>query len=303
VGWAAIAGSGLDTTTGGGDAAPVTVTTVDEFNAAVQGSTPAVVLLDGNITGNVGIGSNKTVIGICGAQFTGHLGIGSSSNVIVRNLRIVGYNCSDSPNDCSAGADAITVSSSAHHIWFDHDDILDGSDGNLDIVHGSDFITVSWTKFSYSSARSDPMAGASGHRFSNLIGNSDTTSAEDSGHLNVTFHHVWWADNVDQRMPRIRFGKIHVFNSLYTATNNNYAIGPGTDASVRSENNVFIGVTRPINTTSFLNDQTTWNSVGNIYTSSDEPADRGTAFSPPYSYTPDPVDTVEASVRAGAGPQ
>ena len=122
----------------------------------------------------------------------------------------------------------MTVDKSSKNIWFDHDAISDGSDGNLDITHASDFITISYTKFFYSTKRTDPNdTGAVGHRVCNLIGHSDSNSSEDTGHLNVTFHHNWWADNVMERMPRVRFGKVHVFNNLYTAAGNNYAVGLG----------------------------------------------------------------------------
>jgi hypothetical protein len=83
----------------------------------------------------------------------------------MRNLTVVGNNCSDSPSDCSNGADAGHVESGNRHLWFDHMDISDGSDGNLDITHGADFITVSWTKFHYSTRRTDPVAGAKGPSF------------------------------------------------------------------------------------------------------------------------------------------
>ena len=55
----------------------------------------------------------------------------------------------------------------------------------------------------------------------------------------MTFDHVWWADNVAQRMPRVRFGKVHVVNSLYTASGNDSGVGVGVDCNIRVENNVF----------------------------------------------------------------
>jgi hypothetical protein len=131
--------------------------------------------------------------------------------VIIRNIKIVGYGVGDCALDpsydasvgCSSGDDAVSISGS-NHVWFDHCDISDGTDGNLDINNGADFITISWTKFHYT-PRTDPTGndntGAEGHRFSNLIGSSDTVPA-DVGHLNVTWHHDWWAENVNQRMPR-----------------------------------------------------------------------------------------------------
>lgn len=88
----------------------------------------------------------------------------------------------------------------------------------MDMNLNTDYVTVSWTRFSYSSMRTDPEQGSSGHRFSNLIGSSDS----DSGDYRITFHHNWWAENVDQRMPRTRFGDIHVFNNLFTSSGNSY---------------------------------------------------------------------------------
>ena len=39
-----------------------------------------------------------------------------------------------------------------HHVWIDHCEVWDAYDGNMDITHGSNWITVSWTKFRYSTA-------------------------------------------------------------------------------------------------------------------------------------------------------
>lgn len=303
VGWAAVAGADVETTTGGGDGAPVIVTTAEEFTAAIAGIEPRVVHVAGNICGSFAIGSNKTIAG-CGGTVTGHLGLEASVNVIVRNLTIVGMNCTDSPADCSDGSDAVSVRGGSHHVWFDHDDISDGSDGNLDVTDRSDFVTISWTKFHYSTLRTNPADPSSGHRFSNLIG-SDDDVVPDEGHLNVTFHHNWWADNVNQRMPRARYGKIHLFNNLYTAAGSSYCIGVGMAADVRSENNVFIGVNTPINTTSYQDERSLATSVGNIYTGTtgNVVADIGVAFEPTYDYTLEPAEGVESAVRSGAGPE
>jgi len=157
-----------------------------------RGTTPASFASPQSIRGSVGVGSNKTIVGASGVVFTGHLGLGASSNVILRNLAVVGYNCTDSPSDCSGGQDAISINGGAHHICVDHCSVSDGSDGNLDITDAADYVTIGWTKFFYSSQRPDP-ANANGHRFSNLIGSSDTATG-DTGHLRVTFHHSWWAD-------------------------------------------------------------------------------------------------------------
>jgi pectate lyase len=300
IGWASVSPG----TTGGGTVAPIDIASAAEFASQAAGTTPRVLRLTQSMTGSVGIGSNKTIVASPGVVFTGHLGLSGSSNVILRNLTVVGYNCTDSPSDCSGGEDAISVNNQAHHICVDHCDIADGSDGNLDITGAADYVTIGWTKFRYSTARPDP-ANANGHRFSNLIG-SDDAATGDTGHLRVTFHHSWWADNVNQRMPRARFGQVHLFNNLYTSTGNSYCVGVGVDANIRLENNVFIGVGNPINTTSYSNAASVAASFGNVYTNTTGAhADLNAAsvFTPPYTYTLDAASAVEAAVRSGAGPQ
>jgi pectate lyase len=213
------------------------VTTVAALSSAAGGSTAAVIYVMGVLpNGSIKVGSNKTIVGLCGAEIHGHLDVSNVSNVIVRNIKIVGYgvgDCSldpsyDSSVGCSSGADAVSIQNS-HHVWFDHDDISDGTDGNLDTNNGSDFVTISWTKFHYT-PRTDPTGndstGAEGHRFSNLVGSADGVPA-DMGHLNMTWDHDWWADNVNQRMPRTRAGKIHVLNSLYTSVGDSYCTNAG----------------------------------------------------------------------------
>jgi pectate lyase len=305
VGWASVAGLNVSTTTGGAGGSMVTVTTLSDLNTNAGGTTARIISIKGKIAGNVTVGSNKTLVGACGAEIDGHVQMTGSANVIVRNLTIVGYNCTDNPSDCSGGADAVSVERQAHHLWFDHDDISDGSDGNLDITHASDFITVSWTKFHYSGRRTDPAGAAGGHQFSNLIGHSDSNASEDTGHLTVTFHHDWWADNVVERMPRVRFGRVHLFDNLYTASGNDYCVGVGVNADIRDENNVFVGVKNPIDSADYSNSASIIQSVGDLFqTTTGTTQDiGGTAFTPPYAYTLDPAAGIAAAVKNGVGPR
>jgi pectate lyase len=305
MGWASLGGG----TTGGGNATPQVVTTLQQFTSAVTGSTAAVIYVNGKLApGRIGIGSNKTIVGVCGAEIHGHLSVGS--NVIVRNIKIVGFgvgDCSldpsyDSSVGCSSGDDAVTVSG-AQHVWFDHCDVSDGTDGNLDIVNGSDYVTVSWTKFHYT-PRTDPTGndstGAEGHRFSNLIGSSDTVAA-DVNHLNITWSHDWWADNVNQRMPRSRRGKIHILNSLYTAAGNSYCSNAGQDAQLLVEGTVYSGVKAPFQTSQ--NGILSAPSGSNLFTNtSGTTTGNGASFGPTYPYTVEPASGVQAAVMAGAGP-
>ncbi len=310
VGWAATSGMGTTTTTGGGNATPMVVTTQAAFTSAIAGTTARVIHVNGKFTGNFGIGSNKTIIGVCGAELHGHIGVSNASNVIVRNIKIVGYgvgNCAldpdyDSSVGCSSGADAVTVGNNSHHVWFDHCDVSDGTDGNLDITSGADFITISWTKFHYT-PRTDNVGndstGANGHRFSNLIGSDDDVPG-DVGHLNVTWHHDWWAENVNQRMPRSRNGKIHMYNNLFTSVGNSYCTNSGFQTHLLVENNVYNGVRNPLQPDA----NGDMLARGNQFTgTTGTTTANGTGFTPPYQVTLEAVSGVQAAVMAGAGPK
>jgi pectate lyase len=297
-GWAAVGDLGTNTTTGGDGGEVVEVSTTADFAEQVKLAGPRIILVNGSVGDNtrVTIASDHTIIGMPGAEFHGGLKISGGVNIVIRNLKIVGNNCEDSPADCSAGADALSIGSSAHHVWVDHCDVSDGSDGNLDVNGGSDYVTISWTKFSYSGLR------AGGHQFSNLVGSSDN-EPDDVGHLRVTYHHDWWADNVRERMPRVRYGQVHVFNSLYSARGNSYCVGLGVFANILTEGNVFFEVHNPIESSSYSNDQSVVVSHANLYLdSAGSNQDRGSAvFSPPYEYVLDAARDVKPEIEDGAG--
>ena len=103
---------------------------------------------------------------------------------------------------------------------------------------GADFITVSWCKFSYAFV---PI-GTVDHEFVNLIGSSDSDSGTS---FHVTFHHNWWGAYCRERMPSVRFGRVHVFNNYYDCVNNNYCVRTRINAEVLVENNYFIGGQNP----------------------------------------------------------
>jgi len=341
IGWANCTSATVcaDTTvTGGGAATPITVSTLPELTAALAATGPKVIYVKGTIAMNatagqaISISSNTTLIG-CGAtsvpatnqgHLVGSIHISGSSNVVLRNLLIEGYNCTDKgpmtyltgafagKPDCQQGLDAVSVMNGAHNIWFDHVSIFDGSDGNLDITLQANYVTVSWTKFSYSAARTDytdkdtPDTGSaepSGHRFSNLVGGDD--NAPDSGTLNVTWHHNWWGQNVLQRQPRVRFGKNHLFNNLYTSAGSSYCVGLGVSANIRMENNIFgTGVNKPINTASYSNASSILSATGSSPATLNVTYPAGaTVFTPPYLFTLEDTATVQATIEASAGPK
>ena len=261
-------------TTGGAGYGEVTVSNVTDLKSYAKAGNKVIYVKAGTYAGQIDVGSNVTLYGYPGAIITQPNGqsaikISGVSNVIIRNFIVKGIGAVDiDANDC------VQINSSATKIWIDHLDIYDGQDGNLDIVNASDYVTISWTKFSYTSASSD-------HQFSNLIGNSDSKTT-DSEHLRVTLHHNWWADGVKERMPRVRFGRVHVANNLFDTKTSSSCVRAGIKADLRIENNVFIGVKKPVDL--YEGNYTAVSVSGNYFegTTGNTLGDK-TAFSPPYS--------------------
>jgi pectate lyase len=238
-GFSTLAAYGQNGTTGGGDLAPVSVRTAKEFQTAcerldikdkrVRGQTPRVVLVandldlgelknvTGNSTGkNVGIvrvQSHTTIYSTSGATIRrGTLELHGSCNVIIANLKFRDLWEFDPTEKYDAlGWDYVRITDKdemrAHHVWVDHCDFGKVYDGALDIVHGSDCVTVSWCKFSGDERGPQKKVTLIGH-------SSGAGGAKlDRGYLNVTLHHNWY-QNIEDRAPRARFGNIHSFNNL-----------------------------------------------------------------------------------------
>lgn len=294
VGWASQNGG----TTGGAGGRTVVVRTHDELVSALGTTDPLVIQVQGKIVGDLSIlrerGSNKTIEGAApGAEIHGFVIIREVRNLILRNLVI------RQVDEASGSLDVVEITMSSN-VWIDHCDISDlrtTTDGMLDIVRGSDFVTVSWTKLSYPNTVSD-------HRLAMLIGNNDANGAEDSGKLRVTLHHNWFGDNIRERMPRIRFGKIHVFNNLYTSKVNNYCVGAGKEAQAVVESNHFEAQKDPH---IFFGGAPTAQIRANadnqyVNTTGLRQTGQGTAFPIPYAYALTVGKEVKAVVTAGAGP-
>lgn len=219
--------------TGGGNATPVTVTTLADLTAKLKLTTPQVILVSGtiNCTYTSLLVNDKTIIGLPGArllnldQTAAGSGILSlkpgSNNIIIRNLIFEGPGAYDVD-----GRDNLT--SEATNLWVDHCEFQDGMDGNFDNKGAADNVTVSWCKFTYLKA---PKAGGSGgandHRFSDLIGSSKTDAPSD-GHYSITFKNCYWAEGCKERMPRARNAELHILNCYYnTSVSGSLAIGLG----------------------------------------------------------------------------
>ncbi len=263
-------------TTGGKGYSEVTVDNVSDLKAYAKAGNKIIYVKPGTYMGPVEVGSNVTIYGYQGAIIaqptTGSaMKLSGSKNVIIRNLKFKGVGAHDDDDE-----DCLQVNHESKNVWIDHVDVYDGHDGNLDITNASDYVTISWTKFSYTSA-------STGHQFSNLIGNSKTKTS-DRGHLNVTIHHTWWADGVVERMPRVRFGKVHVANNLFDSKNASYCVRAAVEADIRIERNVFIGVQKALDLYTSDGAITAAQMIENYEENVKKPqAGTGTAFKPSYS--------------------
>ncbi|MBK8806499.1 MAG: hypothetical protein IPO21_07605 [Bacteroidales bacterium] len=285
VGWATQNGG----VTGGGSATPVVVDTYDKLKAAVTSSTVAVVHVSGTITipagGRISIQdvNNKTIFGLPGAKIvsgdmtkdgSGIFYIKRCNNLILQNLNLVGPGAYDTD-----GFDLLCIDLCSN-FWADHCEFHDGMDGNFDIKNASNYVSVTWCKFSYEKApKPDGPGGADDHRYSNLIGSSDGATG-DVDKLNVTFAFCWWGQGVRERMPRMRFGKLHMLNNLFNSTVSNQCIRAGYKADVLAEGNYFDNQKLPID--EYEKNYTAIRGVNNFGASD---LIKNTAFKPPYTYT------------------
>jgi len=308
-GWATTNADGQNGTTGGGNAAPTTVTTFEAFRAAAQDSAPRVIIVSGTIRTTDGggsamrVSSHKTIIGADkDATIYGGIAMSDVSNVIIRNLNVQGTWPNSGPDDTIA-------SSESHHIWYDHLNVWDSTDGSLDITNQSSYQTVSWSKFWYTSTEH-------GHRLASLNGSGGGDHPEDAGRLKVTYHHNWWAERVDQRMPRVMYGQGHQYNNYFNSTGNSYCIGVGSYGAILVENNYFKDVNDPH---VFMYDVfMELLARGNVYDNTTGTRDTGRGGTrdssvgggsvvpftdPPYDYTLDDAADVPAVVQRCAGPQ
>jgi pectate lyase len=300
IGWASMNGG----TTGGAGGTVVTVSDEPNFVKYVQDSkqTPYIIYVSGNINlggSNIRCRGNKTIIGLPGSHITGNIKCYRSEegNNIFRFL--------DIDNDGGAGdGDCISIDG-ASHIWVDHCTFTNGGDGNVDIKNGADYVTVSWCIFQYT-RHTD-------HDFSNLIGHDDGNGSTDMGHLLVTFHHNWYSTFCHERMPSVRFGKAHIYNSYFSCAGNNYCTRTRLYAQCLVENNYYKNVQNPWEryVTEAGGDPGLLHASGNIFenvtwhvgSDSDVVLIDGTdtVFTPPYTYTLDNAADVPALVQYGAG--
>jgi pectate lyase len=282
VGFATVEGG----TAGGQDGGPVLVSTAADLQAAIRRPEPLVIFVQGMLSssGQVDVKSSKTIVGV--GPSSGLLGfgldLGDSHDIIIRNLVIA-----------KATTDAISLNNTTH-VWIDHCDLSsdlahgkDYYDGLVDITHASDDVTISWTRFH-------------DHYHPSLIGHDDANAAQDTGHLNVTYHHNLF-EHTESYNPTIRFGKLHAFDNHYVDLLLN-GISSRMGAVVRAEENTFDGVPTPL-TTQFESPTDGFiEALGNVFIGAYTNVITQTSeWMPPYPYTVDPAAAAVEAVDRCAG--
>jgi pectate lyase len=222
---------------------------------------------------------------------TGQLGFKKgSSNIIIERLNIT------NPGLYGEG-DGISLKEDINDVFITRCTFYDCKDGCLDITRRSDRITVSWCKFYFTAPNSNQSRVS-------LIGSSDDAT-DDLGRLHITFHHNWFSSLCWQRIPSVRYGRVHIYNNYYNCTGNLYCIRSRIQAECLIENNFFDSVNDPYYI--YVHDPAEitgkikasgnflYNCIGRIDEGDDD------VFIPPYSYMLDNVLDVPMVVRLGAG--
>ncbi|RRT62338.1 hypothetical protein B296_00043465 [Ensete ventricosum] len=111
-----------------------------------------------------------------------------------------------------------------HNVWIDHVSMSNCMDGLIDAIQGSTAITISNSHFTQ-------------HNDVMLFGASDAFSGDAVMQITVAFNH--FGKGLVQRMPRCRWGFVHVVNNDYTHWMM-YAIGGSQHPTILSQGNRFI---------------------------------------------------------------
>lgn len=309
-GFAQVAGYDLSQTSGGSGGEVVYVGSEQALRRHLTSSEPRVVVVCGEIVLNerLRITSNKTLLGLGPSSvLRGGIDIHGTAdsyvgNVIIANLVL----------DPSMVLYAERIESLvglrvefAHHVWLDHLEVYNAPQGLIDVVWGSDLVTLSWNKFYFTQETPDLE-----RRFGVRVGDVNDASvlARDGGKLRVTLHHNWFGDFIRQRMPRVAYGQAHIFNNYYSTTDNDTTIwGLSEYAEVLVEANYFQRTHRPHDiplTSEVTNDELArMVAFDNVYYgTTGARKTQGSVFAPPYTIERDSVVWLPSLIPWGAGP-
>ncbi|KAK7407344.1 hypothetical protein VNO78_09182 [Psophocarpus tetragonolobus] len=119
--------------------------------------------------------------------------------------------------------DGISIFGSSH-VWIDHVSMRNCRDGLIDAIQASTAITISNSHFT-------------DHNEVMLFGASDSYDGDKIMQITLAFNH--FGKRLIQRMPRCRYGFVHVVNNDYTHWEM-YAIGGSKNPTIISEGNRFV---------------------------------------------------------------
>ncbi|XAR65451.1 Pectate lyase [Bertholletia excelsa] len=185
--------------------------------------------------------SDKTIDGRgANVQISGGAGLMLQfvKNIIIHNLHIhntqpgSGGLIRDSVDHygyrSSSDGDGVSIFGSSN-IWIDHLSMSKCADGMIDAVQGSTAITIS-------------NCHMTNHNEVMLLGASDSYTEDQKLQVTVAFNH--FGKGLVQRMPRVRFGFVHIVNNDYTHWLM-YAIGGSSHPTIISHGNRFIAPPNP----------------------------------------------------------
>ncbi|CAM6103171.1 unnamed protein product [Calypogeia fissa] len=221
------------------------------------------------------------------------------SNVIIHGLHI---------HDCKSTGPARVASSTAHvgqrgvtdgdgvnifgssDLWIDQNYLSNCADGLVDVIMGSNSVTISNNYFT-------------NHDKVMLLGAHDTDYQDKNLQVTVAFN--YFGPGLTQRLPRCRLGYFHVVNNYYSGWGI-YAIGGSANPTINSEGNHFDASGSPPEVTKDLDNTGNWRSVGDLFVNGayfSQLGDASTAsiYNRATSFSPIPASQVPAAT-AGAGP-
>ncbi|MGB3800707.1 MAG: hypothetical protein WA952_12905, partial [Lewinella sp.] len=293
VGWASANGG----TSGGAGGEEVTVTTRSELVLALNGNDARIIRVVDTIElvlyERIKVFGNKSLIGDTPEAMIRYGGLEIvGNNVIIQNLSIGDSYDEEDFDGKNHSTDGITVY--GQNVWIDHCWFYSAADGLVDIRSGNgldaDFITISNCRFS-------------DHNKVSLIGSSND-QIESRGHLKTTYYNCWfdgtYGKGLTQRLPRIRFGDVHILNSYYEGILS-YAAAARFESALVIENTYFRDTKNPhvIEDEGMGIREPSLVAINNIYdgTTGSRETD-GDAFTPGdfYAYTAIPAEQVPAAV-------
>lgn len=169
-----------------------------------------------NLSSYLRVSSYKTIDGRGQkVKLTGKgLQLKECEHIIICNLEFEGGRGHD--------VDGIQIKPKSKHIWIDRCSLRDYDDGLIDITRESTDITISRCHFAM-------------HDKTMLIG-ADSSHVTDRC-IRVTIHHCFF-NGTRQRHPRVRFGKVHLYNN-YTRNWGIYAVCASVESQVLSQCNIY----------------------------------------------------------------